>query len=955
MLLSGSRLLWEFDLIICLRSSYHTAMEKICSEASVVHISPDVLHRVLEGVSVASKASADLTSLIAHWITITAQSFADCGGPSDTLCWTTAKWLFAAHQQFEKEQQKAMQLVNIILAVAFLRERRRAVGSDTLAVDITLAWSLIYEALTSGEPICNPSRSAQGFLSVALCSLIKDGSIEELWRFHVWLPDGKRGNTDFALHSHQPFAESWILAGEAIDHSYAVTPAVSASTATHAMYRLSWNDGKTNGSNYKTHQTSSNITNTGELVSTTLTQSEAHGRNSNYTIPSGAHHRTEVKPDEVHATIFVFDSSRGFQKDAPVLGPIAGEASAQQRDPEGVTTAALAKLVGTLRSWEESVSHGRELAYNVEWEGALQWFQNALHRLDSHQGIQLPHQYRIRTLIELGNVNRRFGRYEQAQQYLISALRDMEPSMERAELSGELGVVYRHMNKLLEAKKYLEEQYTIACNFNAIRSMCRAIGNLGMVNYQLFMQDGGLYALNTATRQLLLRVQLARGIKSSITLEPLAAEIARQHMRSAITWETIGLARLSLCYGAQGDIPKAIASAKESLEITKGSGDATVIAMSRFFYGRALLLAGRTHKSEAMEQFNQKGTCTPVMAFCKEPSKEHYGYLEEMINAGADLDTRDEQGYTALDYAVFSGDLTTEALIAEGLRKSFLLSEIRNAESEVSQRRTEAYVRKGYREILQESLRPILLRINDRAVLSDVRNTYANTLASDPQKRMMFDQLKFIHYKDFVRAERLPRSSDKLACCYSTGTAQSNTADYLIFFSYRWINTRPTHHGHNQVTHSTPDDDQHTQYRRMLIALDEFLIKHPQVDSENLGLWMDFACIDQDDPISGVQTLPLIIVQCDAIISLVDETYYSRAWCSVEVLYIQTLRKAYGRHLWYEQVAVGTVQDNDGFMPKYALRVGDVETEIVLTEKKLTYQSDEVKIAFLDRQVRLLI
>ncbi|KAI1848766.1 hypothetical protein JX266_005625 [Neoarthrinium moseri] len=928
------------------------AMEKSGDGTSKTHISPAVLCRILRGVSVAANTSVDLLSMTTDWVTTTAKSFVDNGGSSEDFCWTVTQWLFAASQSFGKEQQPAIQVITVALAVALLRERRQVATSNTLPDDITLAWSLIHQALTLGDPICTPSRSAQGFLSVALCSLITDGNIEELWRFHVWLPDGKRGNAEFTLHSHQPFAESWILAGEGIDHSYAVTPAVSESAATHATYRLSWNDGVKNGSEYKTHQISSSIVNTGELVSTVLTRSETHRRDNNYTIPSANYHRTEVQPNAIHATIFVFDSSRGFQRDAPVLGPVAGEALTQQRDPAGVTAAELARLAGTLRSWEDSVTQGRELAYHVKWEDAFRAFQKALHILDLHQGIRLPPHYRTRTLIELGNVNRRFGRYHEAQKYLVSALRDMDPSMERAELSGESGVVHRHMNKLLEAKQHFGEQYTIACEFNEIRTMCRAIGNLGMVNYQLFRRDGGKDILDTATRQLLLRVQLARGIKSSTTLEPDAARAGRQNVRSAITWEAIGLARLSLCYGAKGEIPRAIASAKESLQIMTGSGDATVIAMSQFFYGRALLLAGGAYRPEAMEQFNQKGTCTPAMALCKEPSEEHQGYLEEMINAGADLDMRDEQGYTALDYAVFSGDSRTESLVVDGLRNNFLLSKIGNADSLVSQRLTEAHVRKGYREMLQESLRPALLRTHGLGAFSEVRAAYANSLASDPKKRTMFDQLKFILYRDFVCIQRLPRSSDNLACCQSIKTAQSKTANFLIFFSYRWINERPN--GHNKPSHVTPDDDQHTQYRRMLIALDKFLIKHPRVDSHSLGIWMDFACVNQDNPISGVQSLPLIIVQCDAMISPVDETYFGRAWCSVEIMFIKALSKAYGRHLWYEQVAVDTLQHAEGSFPKYTLRAGDVETEVVLADKKLTFESDRSKITFLERQIRLL-
>jgi hypothetical protein len=54
----------------------------------------------------------------------------------------------------------------------------------------------------------------------------------------------------------------------------------------------------------------------------------------------------------------------------------------------------------------------------------------------------------------------------------------------------------------------------------------------------------------------------------------------------------------------------------------------------------------------------------------------------------------------------------------------------------------------------------------------------------------------------------------------------------------------------------------------------------------------------------GVSALPMIVAQCDVLLSLVDETYYTRAWCCVEVLMIKTLMEdRLSPHEWYEHVA----------------------------------------------------
>ena len=107
----------------------------------------------------------------------------------------------------------------------------------------------------------------------------------------------------------------------------------------------------------------------------------------------------------------------------------------------------------------------------------------------------------------------------------------------------------------------------------------------------------------------------------------------------------------------------------------------------------------------------------------------------------------------------------------------------------------------------------------------------------------------------------------------------------------------------------------------------------------------DYACVDQEGPAKGVNALPMILAQCNAVISLVDEGYYTRAWCSLEVLMVQTLKKSYGLHLWYEYVYTG---DN-----RWDLRPGSMDLQVSMTEKKVTMEADRAKIMFLERQVAL--
>lgn len=656
---------------------------------------------------------------------------------------------------------------------------------------------------------------------------MKDGNIDELFRLHVWLPDEQRGNPECAVHSHQPFAQSWILVGEGQHHSYKVEPAVDPLVATHAEYALAWNDGKNLGTTYKTHQTYSMVVNTGTLVRATPIDSAVHTRDMSYSIPAAAFHRTEVSPDILHATLFFFDSSRGFVEDARVLGPKDAESFTQLRDPAGVTPAALASTVDALRLWELFMGHGQQHAQRAEWDHALRALNSALNMCEYVENFPNTTHYRHLVLGELGKINRRFGRYQQAKDILERALAEIGPSLQRVESSGELGVLYRHMNRLADAKRAFEVQYNTAKQLKFDRAMCRAVGNLGMVNYQLSQKNHDDALLELAIEQLIERVQSARHIKETIDSQATDPNTKAHWIKNATTWESIGLSRLSLCYAAHGNAQEAITVALESLNITSSSEDSTVIAMSRILYGRALLLDGQ--RDEALKQFNPPEACTPAIALCKEPSEEHRQYLRELLEVGADMDLVDEQGYTALDYAVFNGATATEKLVLEGLRRRL----DGDVERKILQRQTEAKLRKGYRELFQEKLRPVLLGGGGGDGLQNLRRVYADALAADEEKRTMFDGLMFVRYSDFLRFGRLPRWSDGLTQQFmseSGGSHQDGAAEFVIFFSYRWINKDPGA--------LSPDDTNNTQYRRMVRAAEEFLRLHPSIDRGRLGIWV---------------------------------------------------------------------------------------------------------------------
>lgn len=78
------------------------------------------------------------------------------------------------------------------------------------------------------------------------------------------------------------------------------------------------------------------------------------------------------------------------------------------------------------------------------------------------------------------------------------------------------------------------------------------------------------------------------------------------------------------------------------------------------------------------------------------------------------------------------------------------------------------------------------------------------------------------------------------------------------------------------------------------------------------------------------------------MISLVDESYYERAWCAVEVMLMRALVQPYGLHAWWEHI--------DG-----SLKKGDVDKTFNVEDLKLTNEKfDRPRIDFLVRQSKLL-
>ncbi|KAM7186118.1 hypothetical protein V8F20_011524 [Naviculisporaceae sp. PSN 640] len=703
--------------------------------------------------------------------------------------------------------------------------------------------------------------------------------------------------------------------------------------------------------------------------------------------------------------------------------------------------------------YEEQLQ-GRTHLNNSAFEVALQAFTNCLHMCERWRGLS---HLKYEVLGNIGWINRLMGRYEMAIQNLQEALElsaSDPPTFERVQIETELGTVYRLIDRHDEARAVFKQQYSLAKKqltasekegdaeeaYSWKRVACRAVGNLGMANYQRALHlmseakgpnNGDVKRkakdlIQQAMTELHERIRLAEEI--GLETPHGGSHGYDSRLNQAICWRCIGYSRLSLCHSALADLELSeddkMMHLKKAVEIsehgTRLALYGSVLTLSQFFHGRALLQWAKHQqtttpsdsdsyvpeawKEKVLRYFGSRAILasgepgyrivTPAIALAMEPSTEHRGYLRELVEAGADFESADPHtGYTALDYAVFSGDVETQEIIIDGLRKQH---RVRTGKSlpkrTIESWKQEARLKKGYREIFQERLRPTLMKAGqevrrweeddeqkakNRAIrhraLQQLRRVYAATLEADKEMGRMFDRLKVVTFADFLEFGRLPRSSDGLAKPFDMAVrdgpgSEGNDKDegeVVIFFSYRWINTDPNR--------DSPDDANGTQYKRMIDAVNSYVTgQNGLISSDKVLIWMDFACVDQDDPSAGVSALPLLISQCDAVITLKDDTYLDRAWCCVEADMIQTLRDQYYLHEWFEQVPYTTqeTQDNSGGSlrdgnDQNTSKGGDGVTEWQLRsvndwyslntgDKKLSHETDRPKILFLERQTSLL-
>lgn len=312
---------------------------------------------------------------------------------------------------------------------------------------------------------------------------------------------------------------------------------------------------------------------------------------------------------------------------------------------------------------------------------------------------------------------RRLGRFDAAIIHFRQAL-DITDGVERDRLGlmCELAGVYRYLGDYDAAREIYQTRHELTANILSTERLgsidgpdlserakrrpqvlelevmaCEAIEDLAHANYQLSRQHNDDKLLRVAIDQLSKLIQRARKLR--LEVEDISDEdscINLTALSDTVRHLELNVYNSStLAYAADGKTAEAVQCGEMSQAITRSIIDPTTRALSRFFHAYALLRDWQIGKAEALLGLHDPSgdMCTCAMALCKNPSAENISYLQLVVGLRIKVNHHDEQGYSALDYAVLNGSREMEDLICTSLAEL-------NSPAQIGWLRSEALLRK---------------------------------------------------------------------------------------------------------------------------------------------------------------------------------------------------------------------------------------------------------------------
>ena len=157
----------------------------------------------------------------------------------------------------------------------------------------------------------------------------------------------------------------------------------------------------------------------------------------------------------------------------------------------------------------------------------------------------------------------------------------------------------------------------------------------------------------------------------------------------------------------------------------------------------------------------------------------------------------------------------------------------------------------------------------------------AHTFA--PRAEGNLTRMVVVPFPAFLAAGKIPRRSVKDEAHCHVSVDDVGPDGKVLFFSQRWL----TPCGDP----ASPDDADGTKYKSVVSAAKAWAALNGGVPDEQIFVWIDYACVDQDDVpelTRGVNSLGLYVCSTDAFITIEHASYFDRGWCLLECLYADT-------------------------------------------------------------------
>ena len=163
-------------------------------------------------------------------------------------------------------------------------------------------------------------------------------------------------------------------------------------------------------------------------------------------------------------------------------------------------------------------------------------------------------------------------------------------------------------------------------------------------------------------------------------------------------------------------------------------------------------------------------------------------------------------------------------------------------------------------------------------------DTVAGAHSFAPRAVGNLTRMVVVPFPAFVAAGRIPRRSIHDEKPVHVSVDKVGPDGKVLFFSQRWLTPCGSP--------ASPDDaDGGTKYKSVVDATRAWATLNGDVPEEQIYIWIDYACVDQDDVpelTRGVNSLGLYVTSTDAFITIEHDSYFGRGWCLLECLYADT-------------------------------------------------------------------